>query len=275
MQASRGMCIVCARWRCWRRSPSRRLRDASDQPADHGSQPGQGLHVPDAAEVLQEPGKSRRPRVFGRRHAGGRVLLRRSRVPPAHRGHCKDGEKVRLLDAVNMITGVSGGSFTALAYGLYGDKLFDDYEQRFLKRDVQGELIARALSPAYWGDLSSHELGPLRARGPAVRRDPVQRRDLRRPRPRQRPVHRGVGDRHRVRRLGYPSTRTSSTCCARTSMPCGCPAPPRHRPPCPSCCRPSRSTTTAAPATIPFRPGPDVHRHPRIRRGPRRARYAS
>ena len=71
----------------------------------------------------------------------------------------KDGTKVRLLDAVSMITGVSGGSFTALAYGLYGDKLFDDYEQRFLKRDVQGELISRALNPVYWGDLSSPEWG--------------------------------------------------------------------------------------------------------------------
>jgi len=47
---------------------------------------------------------------------------------------------------------VSGGSFTALAYGLYGDKLFADYEQRFLKRDVLGELLARSLSPRYWGD---------------------------------------------------------------------------------------------------------------------------
>ena len=65
------------------------------------------------------------------------------------------GTKVRLLDGVDVITGVSGGSFTALAYGLYGDKLFADYEQRFLKRDVQGELLARALNPAYWGDLSS------------------------------------------------------------------------------------------------------------------------
>ena len=53
------------------------------------------------------------------------------------------GNKVRLLDSVNIITGVSGGSFTALAYGLYGDKLFADYEQRFLKRDVQGEIVAR------------------------------------------------------------------------------------------------------------------------------------
>src|SRR5437773_8907247 len=66
-----------------------------------------------------------------------------------------NGAKVRLLDAVDVITGVSGGSFTALAYGLYGDKLFADYEQRFLKRDVQGELIARGLNPGYWGNLSS------------------------------------------------------------------------------------------------------------------------
>jgi len=65
------------------------------------------------------------------------------------------GTKIRLLDAVDVITGVSGGSFTALAYGLYGEKLFDDYDTRFLKRDVQGELIARALNPLDWGDLLS------------------------------------------------------------------------------------------------------------------------
>ena len=70
-----------------------------------------------------------------------------------------NGEKVRLLDAVGVITGVSGGSFTALAYGLYGDQLFDDYEQRFLKRDVQGEIIARTFNPVYWGDLWSTHWG--------------------------------------------------------------------------------------------------------------------
>src|SRR5437773_10928783 len=38
------------------------------------------------------------------------------------------GRKIRMLDEVDLVTGVSGGSFTALAYGLYGDKLFDIYE---------------------------------------------------------------------------------------------------------------------------------------------------
>jgi len=79
--------------------------------------------------------------------------LRRTEVVAAN------GTKVRLIDAIDIITGVSGGSFTALAYGLYGDKLFDEYEQRFLKRNVQGEIIARAFSPRYWGDLSSEGWG--------------------------------------------------------------------------------------------------------------------
>jgi NTE family protein len=69
------------------------------------------------------------------------------------------GKTVRLLDEVDVITGVSGGSFTALAYGLYGDKLFDDYEQRFLKRDVQGDLLSRFLSPSNWTALLSDGWG--------------------------------------------------------------------------------------------------------------------
>lgn len=69
------------------------------------------------------------------------------------------GERYRLLDEVDLITGVSGGSFTALAYGLYGEKLFDDFEQRFLKRNVQGDLIKRTLNPVNWGALWSKGWG--------------------------------------------------------------------------------------------------------------------
>lgn len=67
----------------------------------------------------------------------------------------KDGRTGRLIDQIDVITGVSGGSFTALAYKLYGDQLFEEYEKRFLKRNVQGELIGRALNPANWGALVS------------------------------------------------------------------------------------------------------------------------
>ncbi len=69
------------------------------------------------------------------------------------------GNTVRLIDEVDIITGVSGGSFTALAYGLYGDQLFKQYEDRFLKRNVQGELITRFFSPRNWGDLWSNGWG--------------------------------------------------------------------------------------------------------------------
>ncbi len=69
------------------------------------------------------------------------------------------GNTVRLIDSVDVITGVSGGSFTALAYGLYGDKLFDMYEDAFLKRNIQGEIISRTFSPANWSSLLSAQWG--------------------------------------------------------------------------------------------------------------------
>jgi NTE family protein len=71
----------------------------------------------------------------------------------------RNGNKRRLLDEVDIITGVSGGSFTALAYGLYGDKLFDNYEQQFLKRNVQGDLVSRFLNPTNWSALWSNGWG--------------------------------------------------------------------------------------------------------------------
>lgn len=69
------------------------------------------------------------------------------------------GNTIRLLDEVNVITGVSGGSFTALAYGLYGDELFEIFPRQFLKYNVQGELLARTLNPLYWGELTSATWG--------------------------------------------------------------------------------------------------------------------
>ena len=60
------------------------------------------------------------------------------------------GKRRRLIDEVDLITGVSGGSFTALSYALYGDRLFSEYEERFLKRDVQGALTGRVLNPFNW-----------------------------------------------------------------------------------------------------------------------------
>ncbi|MGC9968016.1 MAG: patatin-like phospholipase family protein [Syntrophobacteraceae bacterium] len=66
------------------------------------------------------------------------------------------GRNRRLLDEVDWISGVSGGSFTAAYYGLFRDRIFEDFEGRFLKKNIQGELTrAMLFNPLNWGKLSS------------------------------------------------------------------------------------------------------------------------
>jgi NTE family protein len=66
-----------------------------------------------------------------------------------------DGRERRLIDEVDTISSVSGGSFTAAYYGLFGDRIFEDFEERFLKKDVQGTLTKRFFSPFSWGKIGS------------------------------------------------------------------------------------------------------------------------
>src|SRR5262245_51682185 len=40
------------------------------------------------------------------------------------------GHQHSLVEEVDLIAGVSGGSFTALPYAIHGDRLFQDYEER-------------------------------------------------------------------------------------------------------------------------------------------------
>ncbi len=54
--------------------------------------------------------------------------------------YMENGRQMRLLDEVDRISSVSGGSFTAAYYGLFGDRIFEDFKDLFLYRDVQGEL---------------------------------------------------------------------------------------------------------------------------------------
>ncbi|MEH6570679.1 MAG: patatin-like phospholipase family protein [Halioglobus sp.] len=61
----------------------------------------------------------------------------------------RDGQ-VRLLDEVDTISSVSGGSFTAAYYGAFREQLFEDFEDDFLRREVQGELIKQLFNPAHW-----------------------------------------------------------------------------------------------------------------------------
>lgn len=65
----------------------------------------------------------------------------------ADTGFERGGKRVRLLDEVDIISSVSGGSFTAAYYALHGERLFSDFEERFLKRDVQGAITRKILAP--------------------------------------------------------------------------------------------------------------------------------
>jgi hypothetical protein len=58
-----------------------------------------------------------------------------------------DGRPTRLLDKVDTLSGVSGGSFPAAYYGLFGDRIFDEFESRFLRRNIEGAIIWRVFWP--------------------------------------------------------------------------------------------------------------------------------
>ena len=58
-----------------------------------------------------------------------------------------DGAPMSLLDEVDTVSGVSGGSFPAAYYGLFGDRIFQEFEPRFLKKNVQRALLLRGLIP--------------------------------------------------------------------------------------------------------------------------------
>ncbi len=61
-----------------------------------------------------------------------------------------NSDRIRLLDEIDSISSVSGGSFTAAYYGVFGEHLFTTYERDFLRQSVQSILIKRLLRPAHW-----------------------------------------------------------------------------------------------------------------------------
>jgi len=70
-----------------------------------------------------------------------------------------DGRERRLVDEVDTISSVSGGSFTAAYFGLFGDRIFEDYEEKFLKNDVEGYLTGSLFKPWMWPRIGSTFFG--------------------------------------------------------------------------------------------------------------------
>jgi NTE family protein len=65
------------------------------------------------------------------------------------------GTEGSLLDEVDIISSVSGGSFTAAYYGLFREDIFKLFKERFLYRNIQGELASLVMMPTSWFKLLS------------------------------------------------------------------------------------------------------------------------
>ena len=61
-----------------------------------------------------------------------------------------EGKASTLLDEIDLLAGVSGGSFPAAYYGLYGEKSFDTFPDDFLYRDIEAYIWGTFLLPWNW-----------------------------------------------------------------------------------------------------------------------------
>ena len=70
------------------------------------------------------------------------------------------GVSKSLLDEVDIISSVSGGSFTSAYYGLNRQGIFNgDYENNYLKKDIEHELFLQLLNPINWFKLLASDYG--------------------------------------------------------------------------------------------------------------------
>jgi NTE family protein len=64
-----------------------------------------------------------------------------------------------MLDEIDMISSVSGGSVTAAYFGLFGERIFTDFRSAFLERNVTAELTGILLTPTTLSRISSDTFG--------------------------------------------------------------------------------------------------------------------
>jgi predicted acylesterase/phospholipase RssA len=71
------------------------------------------------------------------------------------------GKQKNLLDEVDCISSVSGGSFTAAYYALFPDRIFKDFPEQFLYRNIQSELLSQLFNPLNLGRIMSPYFGRI------------------------------------------------------------------------------------------------------------------
>jgi NTE family protein len=133
----------CAHWPATPRleqagAPGYRLADVT--------RPGQS---DDLLVVLAISGGGMRAAALG---YGALEELRRTEV-------MVNGVKRRLLDEVDVISAVSGGTLPATYYGLRGEKTFEEFDAKVLSRNLESELALRIVTPTNWFRLPSGTFG--------------------------------------------------------------------------------------------------------------------
>jgi len=133
----------CAHW-----PPTPRLERAGapGYRIDEASRPGQS---DDLLVILAFSGGGTRAAALG---YGVLEELRRTEIT-------LNGTKRRLIDEVDVISAVSGGTFPATYYALRGEKTFDEFEAKVLSRNFETELVKRILTPTNWFRLPSGTFG--------------------------------------------------------------------------------------------------------------------
>jgi NTE family protein len=140
--------LVCTMGGCahWPATPRLDAAGAPGYRLSEAKRPGQS---DDLLVVLAISGGGMRAAALG---YGVLEELRRTEVTV-------NGTKRRLLDEVDVISAVSGGSLPATYYALRGEKTFDEFESRVLSRNLERELALRILTPTNWFRLPSGTFG--------------------------------------------------------------------------------------------------------------------
>jgi NTE family protein len=133
----------CAHWPA---TPRLEQAGAAGYRVDDSARPGQS---DDVLLFLAMSGGGTRAAALG---YGVLEELRRTEVT-------LNGVKRRLIDEVDVISAVSGGTFPAAYYALRGDKTFDEFEAKVLSRNFESELVRRILTPTNWFRLPSGTFG--------------------------------------------------------------------------------------------------------------------
>jgi NTE family protein len=116
-----------------------------DGPISHGGYRIAGVHGAQSSDtlvLLSFSGGGKRSAAFGYGVLKG---LRDYAI-------MDNGARRRLLDEVDMMASVSGGSFPAAYYALYRDKTFTDFQSAFLDRDIEAYIYGTYLLPWHFAN---------------------------------------------------------------------------------------------------------------------------